>query len=93
MKVRKIFVQKTPEEVVRQQTIKFLKYQLKVPEKMIDTEVNLKEYGLKSRKRIDIAINEIDQNNELYTVAIVECKSNNTSLTNKVFTQAASIRR
>ncbi|WP_370839177.1 type I restriction enzyme HsdR N-terminal domain-containing protein [Intestinibacter bartlettii] len=86
---RKIFVQKTPEEVVRQQTIKFLKYQLKVPEKMIDTEVNLKEYGLKSRKRIDIAINEIDQNNELYTVAIVECKSNNTSLTNKVFTQAA----
>lgn len=86
---RKILVQKTPEEVVRQQTIKFLKYQLKVPEKMIDTEVNLKEYGLKSRKRIDIAINEIDQNNELYTVAIVECKSNNTSLTNKVFTQAA----
>lgn len=32
---RKIFVQKTPEEIVRQQIIKFLKYQLKVPKKMI----------------------------------------------------------
>lgn len=86
---RKMLVQKTPEEVVRQQTIKFLKYQLKVPEKMIDTEVNLKEYGLKSRKRIDIAINEINQDDELHTVAIVECKSNNNLLTNKVFIQAA----
>lgn len=86
---RKIFVQKTPEEIVRQQIIKFLKYQLKVPKKMIDTEVNLKEYGLKSRKRIDIAIDEIDQDDKLHTVAIVECKSNNTPLTNKVFTQAA----
>ena len=56
---------------------------------MIVTEVNLKEYGLKSRKRIDIIINEIDENNKLCTVAIVECKSNNTPLTDRDFTQAA----
>ena len=86
---RKVFVQKTPEEIVRQQIIKFLKYQLKVPKKMIDTEVNLKRYGLESRKRIDIAINEINEDGKLHTVAIVECKSNNTPLTDKVFTQAA----
>lgn len=86
---RKVFVQKTPEEIVRQQIIKFLKYQLKVPKEMIDTEVNLKRYGSKSRKRIDITIDEIDQDNELRTVAIVECKSNNTPLTDRVFTQAA----
>lgn len=86
---RKMFVQKTPEEIVRQQIIKFLKYQLKVPKEMIDTEVNLKRYGSKSRKRIDITIDEIDQNNELRTVAIVECKSNNTPLTDRAFTQAA----
>ena len=73
---RKMFVQKTPEEIVRQQIIKFLRYQLKVPKKMIDTEVNLKRYGLNSTKRIDISIDEIDQDNELRTVAIVECKSN-----------------
>lgn len=85
---RKFLVQKTPEEIVRQQIIKFLKYQLKVPKKMIDTEVNLKRYGLNSRKRIDISIDEIDQDNELRTVAIVECKSNNTPLTDRVFTQA-----
>lgn len=54
----------------------YLQKELKVPKSMIDTEVNLKYFGVKSRKRIDITIDEIREDGDKYTVAILECKSN-----------------
>ena len=86
---RKILVQATPEEKVRQQIIMYLQKELKVPKSMIDTEVNLKDFGVKSRKRIDITIDEIREDGYKYAVAIIECKSNEVSLTSKVFAQVA----
>ena len=48
----------TPEETVRQQVISYLLNVLNVPAKMIDVEVHLSHYGIKSRRRVDILINK-----------------------------------
>lgn len=87
-KCRNIFVQAKPEEKVRQQIVRYLEHELNVPKAMIETEVNLKDYGLSSRKRIDIVINEKNDNGDIHTVAIVECKSNDVELSHYVYRQA-----
>lgn len=85
---REIFVEATPEEYVRQQIIKFLTDELNIPIEMINTEVILKHYGINSTKRIDIAINKRDKDGNLYVIGLVECKSNDIPLTQKVYDQA-----
>lgn len=85
---RKKLIPVTPEETIRQQMIQFLIKELDVPQSMIDTEVILKKYGINSNERIDIVINERVADNLLESIALIECKSNITPLTTRVFEQA-----
>ena len=55
--IRKKYVALTPEEQVRQQTIKFLQQRLKVPADRISVERTLHSLGVPGNwKRIDICI-------------------------------------
>ena len=69
--IRNKYVALTPEEKVRQQTIKFLMQRAKIPAKKIGVEKTLHQLGdLGNRKRVDICI--FDENN--IPIAIIECK-------------------
>ena len=70
--IRQIYVKATPEEIVRQKTIKFLQLRLKVPQDKIIVERALGSLGVAgSRKRIDIGILDADD----LIMAVVECKA------------------
>ncbi len=70
--IRQIFVRATPEEIVRQKTLKFLMKRLEIPQEKIIVEKALSSLGVSgSRKRIDIGI--LDNSNLI--TGIVECKA------------------
>ena len=70
--IRQIYVKATPEEIVRQKTIKYLMKRLEVPQKKIIIERSLGSLGVSgSKKRIDIGI--LDE--EDLIMAVVECKA------------------
>ena len=72
--IRKKYVALTPEEKVRQQTIKFLIQRLEVPKDKIGVEKSLSSLGdIGNRKRIDICI--WGESEEI--LAIIECKAGN----------------
>ena len=69
--IRRKYVNKTPEEEVRQRVIKFLIREIKVPKNKLIVERGLNTLGVKkSRKRIDIGI--LDADDQL--MAVIECK-------------------
>lgn len=66
----------TPEETVRQQVISYLLNVLNVPAKMLDVEVHLSHYGIKSRHRADILINKYNEETKaLESLCVIECKA------------------
>lgn len=70
--IRRKYVALTPEEKVRQQTIKFLMQRAKIPANRISIEKSLHQLGdTENRKRVDICI--FDDAN--VPIAIVECKA------------------
>jgi hypothetical protein len=70
--IRCKYVHLTPEEQVRQKTIKFLTKRLNVPQNKIIVETSLSSLGVKgSKKRIDIGILDEDD----LIMAVVECKA------------------
>ena len=72
--IRLKYLKQTPEEIVRQKTIKFLINRLKVPKDKIIVETALRTLGVESDKkdnRIDIGI--LDEEGLL--IAVVECKA------------------
>lgn len=70
--VREKFVQLTPEEKVRQQTLQFMMDYLEIPINKLGVELSLNSLGdVGNRKRIDICV----FNDENKAVAIVECKA------------------
>ncbi len=88
--IRRIWLHKTPEEIVRQKTIKFLVGRLKVPENHIIVERSLGMLGVPgSKKRIDIGV--LDDDNLL--MAIVECKAPKVYDAGKTFIQAQNYLR
>ena len=69
--IRNCYVHLTPEEIVRQKTIKFLIQRLKVPKEKLIVERSLSSLGvLGSRKRIDIGVLDDDG----LIMAVIECK-------------------
>lgn len=69
--IRNRYVHLTPEEIIRQKTIKFLTQRLKVPAERIVVEKALSSFSVPgSRKRIDIGILDADD----LIMAVVECK-------------------
>lgn len=70
--IRQIHVKATPEEIVRQKTIKYLMKRLEVPQAKIIIERSLGSLGVNgSKKRIDIGI--LDEDDLIMTV--IECKA------------------
>lgn len=84
--IRKKLIKVTPEETVRQIIIQFIKKYMKVEEKFIQVEIQLKDYGIKTLKRADIIIEQIIDN-VYYPLIVVECKSKNVELTDNVLEQ------
>lgn len=66
----------TPEETVRQQVISYIINVLKVPANMIDVELHLSHYGIKSKRRVDILINKYNKENDsIEPLCVIECKA------------------
>lgn len=66
----------TPEETVRQQVISYLVNVLNVPTKMIEVEIHLSHYGIKSKHRVDMLINKYNKNDDtLEPLCVIECKA------------------
>lgn len=65
----------TPEETVRQRVISYLINRLNVPKEMISVESHLSHYGIDTKKRADIIIHGINEENLLVPIAIIECKA------------------
>ena len=78
---RNKYIQKTPEEWVRQNFIIYLKNQKDYPISLMSTEKNLKINGLNCRSDI------ICYNTKGEAILIVECKSQKTKINNKTFDQ------
>jgi hypothetical protein len=88
--IRKKTLRLTPEEIVRQKTIKFLMNRLGVPQDKIIVERSLGTLGVKgSKKRIDIGV--LDEEGLLMT--IVECKAHSVYNPQAAFVQAQNYLR
>ena len=81
--IRKKFVQLTPEEWVRQHTVRYLIDEKKYPKSMINVEKVLKINGMS--KRYDVVVFNSDGSIHI----LVECKSTDVKITQMVFDQIA----
>ena len=84
--IRKKLIYITPEETVRQQILSFLINELAVPQDTILVEEPLVHYGINTKLRADIIIHK----NDGEPLAVIECKSPDVYLSEKVFEQAAN---
>ena len=83
--IREKWLHLTPEEAVRQKTIRFLMKRLDIPKNKIVEERSLASFGVKgSRKRIDIGVLD----DEDLIMAVVECKASLTRNDEAAFQQA-----
>lgn len=73
--IRKKLIYITPEETVRQRMISYLIDVLKVPEKMILVEEHLSHYGIDTKRRADIVIHAVDDEDMENPIAVIECKA------------------
>lgn len=88
--VRERYVHLTPEEIVRQKTLKFLMNRLGIPKDRIIVERSLGTLGVKgSKKRIDIGVYD----DEGLLMAVVECKAPAVFNPEAAFTQAQNYLR
>lgn len=86
---RQKYVKLTPEEVVRQKTVRFLEQELKVPLYCIRLEQSMRHYQVNSNIRADIVIEgQRKRKNEINPIAVVECKAQHVALTEPVVQQA-----
>ena len=83
--IRKKYVALTPEERVRQKTLKYMLQRMKVPANKIGVERSLSSLGdVGNRKRIDICI--FGPNEEI--LAVIECKAGYTEGWDSPYIQA-----
>ena len=86
---RQKFAEATPEEMIRQKTAGLLENVFGVPRDMLWLEVPMSYYINGSRGRADIIVHGIeDAIQELYPLAVVECKNENVILTDQTVDQA-----
>ena len=71
--IRNIFVQCTPEEVVRQKTIHFLQSDLGVPLERISVEESMAHVKRGARGRADIVVYRDDKKKD--ALLVIECKA------------------
>ena len=86
---RKKLIEITPEETVRQRVAALFEQCFHVPKEMLSLEVPMSYYVDGASGRADIIIHSLDEDsNTLYPIAVVECKSEEVFLTDKVVDQA-----
>lgn len=74
--IRKRLIKVTPEEVVRQKVVSYLLNDLKVPTSMIRVEEHLSHYGIKSKRRADIIVEKlIEEERSVVPLLVIECKA------------------
>lgn len=74
--IRQKLILKTPEETIRQKILQYLLADKKVPKDMIQVEMLLSKYQIKSKRRADIIIERlIEAKKEISTLAVIECKA------------------
>lgn len=74
--IRQKLIYITPEETVRQQVVAYLLSELNVPQKMIDVELPLSYYGVKSKRRVDILVNKYNEElDSLTPLCVIETKA------------------
>ena len=74
--IRQKLILKTPEETIRQKIIQYLLVDKKVPKDMIQVEMLLSKYQIRSKRRADIIIERlIEAKKEISTLAVIECKA------------------
>lgn len=71
--VRKYFVQKTPEEAIRQKTIIFLEEYLGIPLNRLRVEESMAHVKLRAKGRADIVVYRDDNKN--HPLMVIECKA------------------
>lgn len=87
--IRKKLIQITPEEIVRQNFILELINKYKVPKEFIEVEVPLSHYVKGKKGRVDILVTAKSKTEgQIYPVMLIECKSPNIAITDKVIEQA-----
>ena len=75
----------TPEEIVRQNFIRKLIKENKIPELLIEAEIHLSKYKKGAKKRVDILVSLIDtEDNFRYPLIVIECKAPDIPITDKV---------
>lgn len=86
---RKKLIEITPEETVRQRTAALFELRYGVPREMIALEVPMSYYVSGESGRADIIIHAgTEDGQEVYPVAVIECKNIDVLLTDKVADQA-----
>ncbi len=86
--IRRRLIYITPEETVRQRVISYLMDTLLVPADMLQVEERLSHYGLSSKDRADIVILGKNKDNEVFPLAVIECKAPNVPLDESAMEQA-----
>lgn len=84
--IRRILVQATPEEEVRQKFIQYLMKYLNVPEDMIDVEVHMTYFKKGIRDRADI-VGYYQVGEKKKPLFVVECKAPKQTITDDTFYQ------
>lgn len=79
-------IKATPEEEVRQQLLKTLLSDLKVPKDMLHVEERISKYGVETKDRVDIVI-DYETEEYCYPLVIIECKRPEIPLTYQVMQQ------
>ncbi len=72
--IRQKLIYITPEETVRQKVIAYLINGVGVPPQMINVEEPLSHYGVNSRRRADIIVHGLNQE-QMIPLAVIECKA------------------
>jgi hypothetical protein len=72
--IREILVMSTPEEVLRQQIIRYFLDKLRIPKHMIDVEVPMSRFKKRARGRADIIVYGKEEDVD-FPLLIVECKA------------------
>jgi hypothetical protein len=87
---RKIFLQYTPEEEVRQNLLQYLIYEMEIPADSINTEFPLSYLDSKSKKRADIIVWYKDREGHEFPLLVLELKAEHIALTNQTLEQVIS---
>lgn len=86
---RQRLIYKTPEETIRQQVLRYLVDIVGVPQNMIQVEMLLSKYGVKSIRRADIIVERFNKTDGSITpLAVVECKAPGILIGESAVTQA-----